>query len=111
LALRATLRKQDFLGPSYGLVGRGRLVVSWVSRFNADKIIMSISTIKTFIWRSNFVWSSKLGLGDSLSLFTSESNWFPNNWNRSGVLGKIGYPASSDFWPKEGWPFPELKPE
>ena len=52
----------------------GELVVSCSSRFKVDKISMSISTIKTFIRRSNFVLSSKLGAGESFSLFTSESN-------------------------------------
>lgn len=72
---------------------------------------MSISTIKTFILRSNFVCSSKLGLGDSFSLSTSESNRCLNNRNRSDVLCKIDYPCPSDFWTNEGWPFCELKPE
>jgi hypothetical protein len=84
-------RNQKVLGPSYGLVGQCEFVVSWASRFSADKISMSISTIRTFNWRSNFVCSSKLGLGDSLSFSIIESNWRPNNWNRSGVVGKIDY--------------------
>ena len=85
--------------------------MSRLSRFKLDEISMSISTIKTFILRSNFVCSSKLGLGDSFSLSTSESNWCLNNRNRSDVSCKIDYPCPSDFWRNKGWPFCELKPE
>ena len=52
-----------------------------LSHFNPDKISISISTIKTFIRRSNCLRSSTLG--DSCRARISTSNWSVKQWSRS----------------------------
>ena len=62
----------------------GELEVSWLSRFKLDEISMSISTIRTFIRRSNNLRSSKLC--EMCRLSANASNSCVNHWNRSGEL-------------------------